>query len=157
MSNEMTNTSAGAIMAELASAIKKTFTPKHPAQVEIAEDPAHAIDLLAAGKSGGMSIVLFYLGDAGAGDDDLPEDVLVEGQIRIGVVKHQGLAVKPTSRVAPVLTEAEALRTFIARLLSKGTVTTGYEYAGMTYLKNNNGELLHGYALTYKALYAYEV
>jgi len=151
------NTSAAEIMANIAAAIKKGFTQKHPGQVDIAEDPAHAIDLLAAGKPGGLGIVIFYLGDTPAGDDDLPEDVLVAGQIRVAIVKHQGLAVKPTARVSSVLTEAEALRTFMARLQAQGTVTEGYEYTGMTYLKNNTGELLHGYALTYTALYAYTV
>lgn len=157
MSEDFTNTSAAKIMGALAKAIRDGYARKRGAAVEIAEDPAHAIELLSAGRPGGMAIVLFYLGDAPAGDIDLPEDVLVEGQIRIGVVKHAGLALKPTDKVAPVLGEAEALRTFIAKLLAAGTVTTGYEYGGMSYLKNQTGEILHGYTLTYKALYAYEV
>ena len=155
--SEPRNTTPADILQELANAIEKGYAPAHSAQVTIAEDPAHAIELLSAGRPGGMTIVLFYLGDAGAGDEALPEDSLVSGQIRIGCVKHSGLEVRPGKKIPGVLNDAQTLRKFIRKITTKLTLSDGYEYAGMTYLKTEGGQLLHGYALTFTALYADEV
>ena len=151
------NSSACAVMREMARLLAGIYATPRQATVAVAADPAHAMELLAAGRPGGAAVVMFYLSDADAADGDLPEDTRVEGRIRIGVVRHQGLAAQPAVGVPGALEEAEALRTCMARIVADETLTGGYEYAGMTYLQNNKGELLHGYALDYKALYAYTV
>ena len=157
MNDVYANSSASAIIAALAAAIAGGFAPAHQATVAVAGDPAMAIEMLAAGKPGGTAIVIFYGGDTAAGDEGLPEDTLVEAQIRIGVVRRVGLAAKPAAQPTGALAEAEALRTFVASRDGEGTLTGVYEYAGMAPLQTHTGELLHGYALTYKALYAYTV
>jgi hypothetical protein len=151
------NSSACAILGTIAKLLQKEFGAKRGGSVAVADDPAHAIELLAAGKPGGVAIVLFYYADLPAGDEDLPEDTLVDGQIRIGVVRSRGLAAKPAAEAPPALADAEAVRTYLARQIAAGTLTGVYEYAGMATLQNRAGEFLHGYALAYKALYAYEV
>jgi hypothetical protein len=151
------NTTPAEILEQLEAAISNGYAKSRGADVAIAEDPAHAIELLAAGRPGGMTIVLFYLGDSSGGDEELPEDTLVNGQIRIGCVKRKGLEVRPGKKIPPVLADCQALRKFVRKIETPLTVTGGLEYAGMTYLKTEGGQLLHGYALTFNALYADEV
>ena len=157
MSDQYCNTTPADILEELAQKIEKGYASSHSAKVTIAADPAHAIELLAAGRPGGMSIVVFYLGDSSAGDESLSVDTLVSGQIRVACVKHPGLDVRPGNRIPGVLTDSHTLRNFIRRISSTQTVTGVYEYAGMTYLKTEGSQMLHGYALTFNALYADEV
>lgn len=158
MSGESTiNTTPAAILEQLAVEIGRGYAASRGADVAIAEDPAHAIELLAAGRPGGMTIVLFYLGDSSAGEEELPEDTLVNGQIRVGCVKHKGLEVRPGKKTPPVLADCQTLRKFVRGIETTLTVTGGLEYAGMTYLKTEGGALLHGYALTFNALYADDV
>lgn len=151
------NSSACAILGGMARLLQGEFGAARNGSVAVADDPAHAMELLAAGKPGGVAIVLFYYTDAAAGDEDLSEDTLVDGQIRIGVVRSRGLAAKPAAEAPPALADAEAVRTFLARQIAEGTLPGVYEYAGLATLQNRAGEFLHGYALAYKALYAYEV
>jgi hypothetical protein len=151
------NSSACAIMGAMARLLQGEFGAARGASVAVADDPAHAMDLLAAGKPGGLAIVLFYYADSAAGDEALPEDTLVDGQIRLGVVRSRGLAARPDAEPPPALADAEAVRTFLARRIAEGTLPGVYEYAGLATLQNRAGEFLHGYALAYKVLYAYEV
>ncbi|NLN03145.1 MAG: hypothetical protein GX174_14775 [Lentisphaerae bacterium] len=150
------NSSAGAILGAMAKLLRAEFGGKRGAAVAVADDPAHAMELLAAGKPGGLEIVIFYHADAPAGQEGLAGDPLVEGQISLGVVRSRGLAARPAGEPPPALADAEAVRTFLARADAAGTLTGSYEYAGMTALQSRPGEFLHGYALAYKVLYAFE-
>lgn len=156
MSDAPANTTAGAILRTFAETIARGYALGRGASVSVAADPASALDLLTAGKPGGAAIVVFYLADTAVGDEGLPEDTLVECQIRVGVVRHRGLASRPVADAPGVIDDVDALRTWLAQQPADGTLTGVWEYAGMTYLQNNAGELLNGYALTYKALYAHE-
>lgn len=151
---DLVNTTPAALLEHLERAIAQGFAAPRGATVAIAEDPAHAMDLLAAGRPGGMAIVLFYLSDASAADEELPEDTLVSGQIRVACVQSPGLAARPGRKVPGALAAAGELRKFVRNLSDAPTTTGGYDYAGMSYLKTEGGELLHGYALTFNAHYA---
>lgn len=150
------NTSATQILNELETLLTKNFNQAHSATVAVAADPAHALDLLAAGRPGATLIVLFYIDDAPAGEEDLEGDTLVEGSLRVAVVQHPGMAVKPAHRAPAVLATTEALRSFITRQTIDG-VLGGMSYAGMQHLANYAGEILHGYTLTFKVCYAFEL
>lgn len=151
-----TNTTATAVLNALAKQLRDGFAKKHGATVTVAADPAHAMDILAAGTPGGAAIVLFYLDDAPAGEEGLDGDTLVESSIRAAVVQHPGLSVKTGLAAPTVLALADKLRSFITKLSIDG-VLGGMSYDGMTHLKNYNNEILHGYALTFKVSYAFEI
>ena len=151
------NSSACAVLDAMARLLRDEFGAARSAGVAVADDPAHAMDLLATGRPGGLSIILFYYADAPAGEDGLPEDTLVDGQIRVGVVRGRGLAARPAAEAPAALADAEAVRSFLARRIAAGTLTGVYEYAGMATLQNRAGEFLNGYTLAYRALYAHEV
>ncbi len=157
MSGATANSSACAIMRHLSRLIAQGFAPARNGTVAVAGDVATAMELLAAGRPGGSAVVIFYDSDAAAGEEGLADDTLVDGAIRVGVTRRQGLAAKPDPDALGALEEAEALRTFLARQIAKGTLTGAYEYAGMRSLTSKEGVPLHGYALTYKVLYAYEI
>lgn len=156
MSFDFDNTSAVSILDNLARVLSENFAKKHGAQISVAADPAHALDLLGGVRAGAAAIVLFYLGDVPAGEEELAGDTLVEGTIRVAVVQHPGLAAKPAKTAPNALRLAEALRTEITGLSMSG-VLGGFSYAGMTHLENYSGEILHGYALSYKAGYAFDI
>lgn len=149
------NVAAGKLLRGFAGSIAQGFAAARGATVAVAPDPASAIELLAAGRPGGCAIVVFYLDDVAAGDTGLPEDTLVECQIRVGVVRHRGLSVRPTADAPGALDDADALRAWLAAQPADNALTGFWEYAGMTWLQTTTGDLLHGYALTYKVLYAH--
>ncbi|MGI5868678.1 MAG: hypothetical protein ACOX9C_04430 [Kiritimatiellia bacterium] len=148
------NTDPAALLAHLERAIAEGFAAPRGATVAVADDPAHAMDLLAAGRPGGLAIVLFYLGDAAAGMEELPEDTLVSGQIRAACAQSPGLAARPGRGAPGALAAAGELRTFVRRIADAPTLSGGYDYAGMQHLAARSGELLHGYALAFHAHYA---
>jgi len=158
MNTDYTNTTASGLLAELKQRLETGYAIERSATVAVAADPAHAMELLAAGRPGGTAVVLFYMSDLPLADEaGLVEDTAVEGRIRIGVIRHRGLAAKPASTAPAALAEAEALRSAMAQIADAATLSGGYEYGGMSYISNAAGELLHGYILEYKALYAYVV
>lgn len=151
------NTAATTLLADLKRRLDDDFALVRNARVAIAADPAHAMELLSAGRPGGVAVVLFYMGDVPSADTDLPLDTAVQGRIRIGVIRHVGLAAKPGREVPTALEDAEVMRMIMAGIVDAGTLTGGYEYGGMTYVSTAAGELLHGYIIDYTALYAYQV
>lgn len=152
------NTTAAALMAELKIRIEDGYAAARNATVAVAADPAHAMELLAGGRLGGVAVVIFYMGDAPLADEsDLPGDTAIEGRLRVGVIRRTDMALKPTRSTPTALDEAEALRCCIANIMDAGTLTGGYEYGGMTYVSTATGELLHGYIMDYTALYAYKI
>jgi hypothetical protein len=157
MSAAKANSSACAIMRHLSRLIAQGFAPARNGSVAVAGDIATAMELLAAGRPGGSAIVIFYDSDLAAGDEGMDEDTLVDGAISVGVTRRQGLAAKPDPDALGALEEAEALRTFLARQIAEGSLTGLYGYAGMKSLATREGVPLHGYALTWKVLYAYEI
>lgn len=156
MSEEMTNTSATKILDALSKLLTKGFVSKHKATLTVASDPAHALDILSATKQGACSIVLFYTDDTAAGEEDLEGDTFVEGTIRAAVVQYPSMSPNAQTNAPTVLALAEALRTFITKAVIDG-VLGGMSYSGMAHLSTYAGEILHGYAVSYKVGYAFEI
>ena len=153
----MSNTTSYNLMVTVAEALAQTWAPDRKAKVAVAEDPAHALDLLTSGSgsSGGCSVVLFYLSDAKDGDE-FEEDTRLVAQLRIGLVQNPGLVARDNGKVPAVLALTDSLKAWAAAtpfaVLGNGFL----RYAGMTHIPAAGGSALHGYAMTFEALYAYE-
>jgi hypothetical protein len=152
------NTTAYAIMQALAAALRSGWAADLGATVTVAADPAHALELLTAGRPDGVACVLFYLSDQADGDD-MDEDTRVAAAIRVAVIQKPGLKRRDGGDSPAVLEVADGLRnwaandTTLTNLLSGGRL----RYRGMTHIPTEQGSTLHGYALTFEALYAYDV
>ena len=125
-------------------------------KVTIAEDPAHALELLAAGRAGGCAIVMFYLSDATDGED-FAADTRIDAVIRIGIVQQPGLKIRDGQAAPTVMNMVDSFRAWIATQSFEGLLDGGLAYRGMTHIPSGAGNALHGYALTFGALYAYDI
>lgn len=143
------------LIDELARLIESEWAPGAKASVTVAEDPAHALELLSAGRSGGCALVLFYLSDAADGDE-FAEDTRLDAQIRIGIVQQPGLKLRDGKSAPPVLEKVDRFRAWMSGQEFAGLLDGGLKYKGMTHIPSGSGSALHGYALTYGALYAYD-
>lgn len=152
------NTTAYALMQALAAALRSGWADDLAATVTVAADPAHALELLTAGRPDGVACVLFYLSDQADGDD-MDEDTRVSASIRVAVIQKPGLKRRDGGDSPAVLEVADGLRNWAANdttltgLLSGGRL----RYRGMTHIPTEQGSALHGYALTFEALYAYDI
>lgn len=153
---EFANTEGTVLLDELAQRLREGFAPAKSASVAVAADPAHAMEILGGVRPGAAAVVLFYDGDAADGEDDLDGDTLVEARVSAAVVQHPGLAAKPAQSAPGALRMAQDLRKFIAALAMGGALE-GWNYAGMASLQNYAGEILHGYALTWRCRYAFDI
>lgn len=149
----MSNSTAYDVVTEIARTIKNSFAPDHRASVAVAEDPAHALELLSAGKSGGCAIVIFYLSD---NSDDEVDDVRVAAQIRVAIVQAPGLRLRDGQTAPSVLQVIDDFRKWIKTPDFQTVLGGALSYKGMTHIPSKSGEALHGYAMTYEAEYAYE-
>jgi hypothetical protein len=151
------NTTAYAIMQALAAALRSGWAADLGATVTVAADPAHALELLTAGRPDGVACVLFYLSDQADGDD-MDEDTRVAAAIRVAVIQKPGLKRRDGGDSPAVLEVADGLRNWAARETLTGLLSGGrLRYRGMTHIPTEQGSALHGYALTFEALYAYDV
>lgn len=149
------NATATQILAELADAAAREWAPGCNAAVRIAEDPAHAVELLSAGKSGACAAVFFYVEDAPDGEE-FAEDTRLAAQIRVGIVQHPGLRTRDGQAVPGVLARVDSFRAWLAGRSFGGLLDGVFTYKGMRPIPSGNGSMLNGYALTWQALYAYE-
>jgi len=135
--------------------IRDNWAADHNARVTVANDPAHAIELLTAGKTDGCAVVLFYGGDDQA-DDSFMEDTLLRCNIRIGVSQKQGLKLRDSDSVVTLLDQIASLRKMMRSETIEGLVEPQV-YKGMAPLTYPDGSAFSGYALRYDCLYADEV
>lgn len=147
------NTSAFDLVEALAARIRDDWAQSRHATVAVAEDPAHALELLTAGRPGGCAVVIFYLSD-GARDEF--NDVELAAQIRVAVVQSPGLTLRDGRAAPPVLRLVDEMRRWMDCVCLDGLLG-GLEYQGMTHIATANGQALHGYALTYEGIYARQI
>jgi len=150
----MGNTTAYAVVKAVAEAIERGWAKQRLAKVTVAGDPAHALDLLTGGVSGGCAVTVFYLSDSPAGTP-FNESTMVEAAIRVGIVSKQGLAARGGGDVPDTLGVVDAFRRWFAGVKVKDV--DGVRYAGMSPVAAQGGQLLNGYFLTYKIPYAFDV
>lgn len=139
----------------VASRMADEWAHQASARVTVAEDPAHALELLAAGRAGGCAAVAFYLSDE-ADADEFADDTRLDARIRIGIVQMPGLKLRDGSAAPAVLRVIDGFRAWMSRQVFEGLLDGGLEYNGMTHIPSGAGSALHGYALTYRAVYAYD-
>jgi len=149
------NVSSQKMMALLFDKINKDWATKYGARVSVAEDPGHAVDLLTAGQPGGCAVVIFYMSDTPA--SDVPGNTMLDATIRIGIVQKIGLEVRAGKRASPVLDKVDALRRFLGENAEFDGLANPLEYMGMTPIQVGEGRALNGYALSYRATYAFEI
>jgi hypothetical protein len=137
----------------VAQRIESGWAGSHRATVAVAEDPAHAVELLSAGKAGGATVVVFYLSDQA---DDEADDVRVDALIRVAVVQTPGLRQRDGRATPAVLQVVDDLRRWMGDQLFARLLGGRLGYRGMTHIPVASGAAMHGYALTFSAVYAYE-
>lgn len=148
------NTTAEKVTDDLARFLRDTFGNVPDTQVFVAPDPAAGLELLAGGRPGGRTVVVFYDGDVPADPNAPAGDTLVTARLTVAAAGHPGLSA-PESRDAPgVLAFAGALRAALVAA-DPEAVFGGYTYTGMSYVRDTQGAVLHGYALTFEATYAF--
>jgi len=144
------------LLENVAKAISATWADRFQASVVIADDPAHALQLLTAGSPRGCVVVIFYVSDTLAGDDFV-EDTLLSARLRIGVVKGTGMQLRDGKKPPAVLSVVDSLRAFIGSQEFEGLMDLDLVYNGMQYIPTADGKAMHGYALTYAPLYSYDI
>jgi hypothetical protein len=135
--------------------IKDKWAVDHNARVTVANDPAHAIELLTAGQPNGCGVVIFYGGDDPA-DDLFTEDTLLRANIRIGVSQKQGLKLRTSESVVTLLDQIASLR----KLFGSNTLEDLVDqpvYKGMAPLTYPDSTAFSGYALRYDCMFADDV
>jgi len=150
------NVTSKKIMSRLCEIIHKEWAGECGAKVSIADDPGHAVDLLTAGQSGGCAVVIFYMSDTQA-VSGIPGNTVLDANIRVGIVQKTGLEVRAGNRASPVLDKVDGLRKFLAGHSDMEGLLDPLEYTGMTPIQVSEGRALNGYALNYRARYAFDV
>lgn len=148
------NATAFGLMTEVAELIRSKWAGDTQATVAVAEDPAHALDLLTAARPDSCSVVLFYLSDQADGDE-FEEDTRLAAQIRVAIVKTPGLKLRSGEPVPAVLKLIDSFRAWMAMQTFESLLGIGgLVYKGMTHIPAAQGNVLHGYAMTFEAVYA---
>jgi hypothetical protein len=120
----------------------------------VAEDPQHAVDLMVAGQPGGLTVAVYWQGDAPAGEEAVPGDTRANGNIACAIWKGKGLKVR--GEEAPALLDLCAgLRKAIVRMPKIAGVLDGPHYAGKAPVLGVDGRLMSGYVVKFRALYAW--
>lgn len=152
----MINTGATEVLNLIADDLRRNWAAGAQAVVMIAEDPAHAMDIMRSVKPGTTCAILFYTTDSEV-EQDCPGDTLVDATIRIALVQHPGLKLADGRKAPTVLQAIDTLRQYLIGIDYNELAGGRLEYRGMSYLATESGALIHGYALTYSAMYAYTV
>lgn len=151
----MSNTGAWRLADGIARAVERGWA-RPGAAVRVAEDPAHALELLVAGRPGGCAAVVFYLSDdCESGDEG--HGNRVAALVRVALVQAPGLRLRGGRAAPRVLELVDDFRRWAAAREFDGVLGGRLEYRGMTHIPAAAGSALHGYALTYAARYAFEV
>lgn len=151
------NTTAKKVVDGLAAALRARFGRTADVTVHVAPDPARAVELLVGGKPNGFAVVVFYGGDdPDAGGAEVYGDTSVRARLSVGVSAHPGLSAQGSRDAPDVLAFADKVR---AAVLAADVpdLLGGIDYAGMSYASASDGTLLHGYALEFRATYAFEI
>jgi len=145
-----------AFLVDLRERLKKWGEP-HNANVQLAEETVHAIELLEGGGLG-VNVVVWWEGDDPAGED-LPESTIHNGKLWVGVTRHAGLAkqhfqnhIEGDEKRPALLGIVQSLRKFLfAQTFADGLPeceTGAYLHsAGMKPLAFAPGQFLRGYSL----------
>ena len=145
---------AAAILAKLADEIRTTWAPAHRCRVQVAPDPARALELLQAGAPDGSSLALWYAGEGAADDKGLVCDEQVAGRFSLALAVHPGLRLRDGVGAPGALSEAESLRRFLLREADGSLLLDGWRYAGMESFQLPQGDApLGGYTLTLEGIY----
>lgn len=143
------------LLLAVAGDIDKNWAGTHRAVVKVAEDPVHALDMIAAGAPGYCLVVLFYVADTGG--DDVYGDTATDAQIRIALTQAAGVLRKRDGATPPpVLKNQGELRKWLESRSYAG-ILEGLIYKGMQYIPTSSGKAYNGYAMTYGVNYAHDV
>jgi hypothetical protein len=141
----------------------ETWGKKYGANVMLAEETVHAMELLEGGGRG-VNVVLWYDGDDAGGPDE-PESTIHTGKIWFGVTRHAGLARHHFANMIDGDAEKPALLGIVQDLrkfLYKQAFETGlhetpegawFKSDGMAPLSIAPGQFLRGYALRMRINY----
>ena len=150
------NTTAEKVADELAKFLHDAFGRSGEVEGFTAPDPATGLELLAGGRPKGFSVVVFYDGDAPADPDTVDRDTLVTARLTVGVAGHPGLSAPETRKSPGALAFAGRVRAAVCTAEPEG-VFGGYEYRGMSHVRDMEGAAMHGYALSFAATYAFAI
>ena len=148
------NLTAEKVAEGLAGLLRDAFGRTGEARVLVAPDPATGLELLAAGKPGGFSVVVFYDSDAPNDPGTVDFDGIVDAELTVGVAAHPGLSAQETRKAPAVLAFAGRVRAAVCGAEPEG-VLDGYVYRGMQQVRAVDGTLMRGYALRFGATYAF--
>ena len=136
------------------------WAKKYDADVVLAEEAVHAMELLEGGGRG-VNIVLWYDGDQPGGPDEIESTIHI-GKLWIGVTRHAGLArahfanlIEGDDERPALLGIVQDLRKFLLGQMFKDGLPESPEGAylssdGMAPLTLEKGTFLRGYALRVK-------
>lgn len=145
---------ASAILEALAEDVRTNWAPAHRCRVQVAPDPARALELLAAGAPDGCSLALWYAGEGAADDRGLVCDEQVAGRFSLALAVHPGMRLRDGRGAPGALSEAESLRRFLLREADDSLLLDGWRYAGMESFQLPQGDApLGGYTLTLEGIY----
>ena len=148
------NSTAEKVAEGLAGLLREAFGQTGEARVLVAPDPATGLELLAAGRPGGFSVVVFYDSDAPNDQNTSDFDTVVDATLTVGVAGHPGLSANDSRRSPGALAFAGRVRAIVCAAEPEGLVR-GYDYMGMRQVRATDGSLTRGYALTFGATYPF--
>ena len=142
------------ILEALAGEIREEWAPEHRCRVQVAPDPARALELLAAGAPDGCSLALYFEGEGPADDRGLVCDEQLEGRFSLSLAAHPGMRERDESGAPGALAAAESLRRFLLRESAGTGLLDGWRYGGMQSFQLSRGDApLGGYTLTLTGIY----
>lgn len=145
---------AATILEALAADIRTNWAPAHRCRVQVAPDPARALELLSAGAPDGCSLALWYAGEGPADEKGLVCDEQVAGRFSLALTVHPGMKLRDGGGAPGSLSEAESLRRFLLREADGSLLLDGWRYAGMESFQLPQGDApLGGYTLTLEGIY----
>lgn len=150
------NTTAEKVADELADYLRDAFGRRGDVEVFTAPDPATGLELLAGGRPKGFSVVVFYDGDEPADEAGPAGDTLVSARLTVGVAGHPGLSAPETRKAPGALAFSGEVRAAVCMAEPEG-VFGGYEYRGMSQVRDMEGAVMRGYALSFAATYAFAI
>ena len=143
------NTTAEKVADGLADYLRDAFGRSGDVEVFTAPDPATGLELLAGGRPKGD-------GDEPADEAGPAGDTLVSARLTVGVAGHPGLSAPETRKAPGALAFSGEVRAAVCMAEPEG-VFGGYEYRGMSQVRDMEGAVMRGYALSFAATYAFAI
>lgn len=131
------------------------YAAEYGAEVLIAEEPASAIEMLAAGQPGGLSLVAYYGGDESDSDEG-SWDPRTLATLSLVVYQRQGMGAVGGRGIGEVLRVTDSIREAVSGQLLSGALG-GVGYRRMQPIRAPEGRLLHGYVMSFEVRYAHMV